>query len=188
MLDVRRLKVLREVARQGSFSAAAASLGYTQSAISQHIAALERESGAKLVERGGRGVRLTDGGRALVAHADAIVARLEEAEQELAAISGLRAGRLRLASFPSAGATLVPGAVAEFRSRHPEVELSLTEAEPEESLPLLRSGEVDLTLIYSHGPPQLDGGLEPVHLLEDRMHAALPKGHPAAERAQLRMR
>src|SRR5919199_1323250 len=99
MLDVRRLRVLREVAQRGSFSAAAEALAYTQSAVSQQIAALEREAGTILVERNARGVRLTDAGRALVSHAEAILARLADAETELHAISGLRAGRLRLASF-----------------------------------------------------------------------------------------
>src|SRR5919197_4920742 len=108
MLDVRRLKVLREVAARGSFSAAADSLSFTQSAVSQHVAALERETGSTLVERGPRGCRLTDAGRALVSHADAILARIEAAEEELAAIAGLRGGRLRLASFQSAGAPLPP--------------------------------------------------------------------------------
>src|SRR5918997_2129827 len=108
MLDVRRLRVLRAVARAGSFSGAAQELSFTQSAISQHVAALEREAGTSLVDRGARGVRLTDAGRALVAHADAIIARLDDAEQELAAIAGLRGGRLRLASFPSARAAPVP--------------------------------------------------------------------------------
>src|SRR3954452_7351051 len=125
MLDVRRMKVLREVAEQGSFSAAAEALNFTQSAISQHVAALERETGARLVERGARGVRLTDAGRALVAHTEAILTRLDAAEEGLAAIAGLRGGRLRLASFQSAGATLVPQAVAVFHSRHPQVELGM---------------------------------------------------------------
>ena len=125
MLDVRRMKVLREVATQGSFSAAAEALNFTQSAISQHVAALERETGARLVERGARGVRLTDAGRALVAHTEAILCRIDAAEEELAAIAGLRGGRLRLACFQSAGATLVPQAVAVFHSRHPQVELGM---------------------------------------------------------------
>src|SRR3954447_16407142 len=94
MLDVRRMRVLREVAQCGSFSAAADALAYTQSAVSQQIAALEREAGTRLVERNARGVRLTDAGRALVAHADAILARLADAEDELQAIAGLRGGRL----------------------------------------------------------------------------------------------
>src|SRR5919201_1156289 len=140
MLDVRRMRVLREVAEQGSFSAAAVALNFTQSAISQHVAALERETGARLVERGPRGVRLTDAGRSLVAHADAILARIEDAEEELAALAGLRGGRLRLACFQSAGATLVPRAVAAFRERHPAVDLGMVEAEPEEASERLRSG------------------------------------------------
>src|SRR5829696_7183261 len=133
MLDVRRLKVLREVAARGSFSAAAETLSFTQSAVSQQVAALERESGTKLVERGARGVRLTEAGRALVEHADAILARLEDAEEELAAIAGLRGGRLRIASFQSAGATLVPRALAQFHKRFPDVELVVTQAEAEEA-------------------------------------------------------
>src|SRR5919197_2456803 len=104
MLDVKRMRVLREVAAHGSFSAAAEALSYTQSAVSQQIAALEREAGTKLVERSARGIRLTDAGEALVRHADAILARLADAEEELEAIAGLRGGRLRLGTFPSVGA------------------------------------------------------------------------------------
>src|ERR1700754_357488 len=142
MLDVRRMRVLREVAQRGSFSAAADALAYTQSAVSQQIAALEREAGTRLVERTARGVRLTDAGRALVEHADAILARLADAEAELEAIAGLRGGRLRLAAFPSAGAALMPEAIAVFRRRHPAVELTVRQLEPEDSLPLLKSGEL----------------------------------------------
>src|ERR687884_1286241 len=131
MLDVKRLRVLREVANRGSFSGAAESLSYTQSAVSQQIAALERECATKLLERGPRGVRLTDAGRALVEHADVILARIEDAEQELAAIAGLRGGRLRIATFQSAGTTLVPRALGEFHRRHPEVELTVTQEELE---------------------------------------------------------
>src|SRR5215468_10732279 len=140
MLDVRRMRVLREVAVRGSFSAAAEALSFTQSAISQQIAALEREAGTTLVQRNARGVRLTEAGEALVRHADAILARLGEAEAELEAIAGVRGGRLRLAAFESAGATLMPLAIADFRRRHPDVELSMIMAEPDESLPLLKAG------------------------------------------------
>ena len=135
MLDVRRMRVLREVAQRGSFSAAAEALSFTQSAVSQQIAALEREAGTTLVERSVRGIRLTDAGRALVRHTEAILGRLAEAEAELEAIAGLRGGRLRMASFESAGATLMPLAIATFRERHPAVELSLSLAEPMESVP-----------------------------------------------------
>src|SRR5918993_3218486 len=107
MLDIRRMRVLREVAAQGSFSAAAEALSFTQSAVSQHVAALERETGTQLVERLARGVRLTEAGRVLVGHADAILARLEAAEEDLSAIAGLRGGRLRLGCFQNGGPTLV---------------------------------------------------------------------------------
>src|SRR5438045_782004 len=112
MLDVRKMRVLREVAERGSFSAAAEALQYTQSAVSQQVAALEKEAGARLVERGPRGIRLTDAGAVVVRHAEAVLDRLARAEAELEAIAGLRGGRVRLASFASAGATLVPAAVA----------------------------------------------------------------------------
>ena len=140
------MRVLREVAARGSFSAAADALAYTQSAVSQQIAALEREAGTTLVERNARGVRLTDAGRALVEHADAILARLSDAEAELEAIAGLRGGRLRLAAFPSAGASIMPEAIARFRERHPAVELTLEPAEPGPALSRLRGGEVDIAL------------------------------------------
>src|SRR3954452_3231560 len=146
MLDVRRLRVLREVAARGSFSAAAESLAYTQSAVSQQIAALEREAGTRLVERNARGVRLTDAGRALVDHADVILARLADAEAELEAIAGLRGGRLRLAAFPRAGASPVPAAIAGFPQRPPGVERTLEPAEPAPGLAKLRVGEVDIAL------------------------------------------
>src|SRR5919198_2923305 len=164
MLDVRRLRVLREVAACGSFSAAAESLAYTQSAVSQQIAALEREAGTTLVERSVRGVRLTDAGRALVQHADVILARLADAEAELEAIAGLRGGRLRLAAFPSAGATIMPEAIARFRERHPAVELTLEPAEPGPAIAKLRAGEVDIALdITVAFRPEPDDGVDRVH-------------------------
>jgi molybdate transport repressor ModE-like protein len=189
MLDVRRMKVLREVAAQGSFSAAAEALSFTQSAVSQHVAALERECGATLVERGARGVRLTDAGRALVSHADAILARLECAEEELAAIAGLRGGRLRLACFQSAGATLVPRAVAVFHDRHPQVDLSMVEAEPDVASGRLRSGDIDLALVYDFEriPGMLDDELELTPLIDDPYDLIVPKGHALAARKRLRL-
>jgi DNA-binding transcriptional LysR family regulator len=189
MLDVRRMRVLREVADRGSFSAAAESLSFTQSAISQQVAALERETGATLLERGPRGVRLTDAGRALVRHADAILARLDDAEEELAALAGLRGGRLRLASFQSAGATLVPRAVAAFRSRHPDVELSMVEAEPEDAQERLRAGEIDLALVYDFEPVpgSLSPDLELFPLIDDTYQAVVAKDHPLAGRQRLKM-
>jgi molybdate transport repressor ModE-like protein len=187
MLDVRRMRVLREVAARGSFSAAAEALSFTQSAVSQHVAALEREAGTQLVERRRNGVRLTEAGRVLVGHADAILARIESAEDDLAALAGLRGGRLRLISFQSGGSTLAPRAVAAFHERHPQVELSMLEAEPEEAGERLKCGEVDLALVYDHEstPGLLAPGLALIHLLDDRYDAVLPKGHALAGRRRL---
>src|ERR671919_294080 len=140
MLDVKRLRVLHEVARHGSFSAAADALSFTQSAVSQQIAALEREAGTTLVERNARGVRLTDAGHAVVRHTEAVLGRLAEAEAELEAIAGLRGGRLRMASFESAAATIMPVAIASFAQAHPAVELSMGLLEPEEAVAALRGG------------------------------------------------
>src|SRR6267378_2966872 len=148
MLNVGRLKVLKEVAYRGSFSAAAEALSYTQSAVSQQIAALEAETGMVLLERHPRGVSLTAAGQTLVGHAEGILARLDTAEAALSAIAGLRGGRLRMASFPTAGSTLMPLAIANFRSSYPAVELTLAEGEPEEIVPRLRAGELDLALLF----------------------------------------
>jgi molybdate transport repressor ModE-like protein len=184
MLDVKRLRILREVAEHGSFSAAADSLHLTQSAVSQQIAALERETGAVLIDRNRGHMRLTDPGEALVGHAEAVLARLGEAERELQEIAGLRSGRVRMVSFPTAGATLVIKAVASFRKKHPKVELRLTEAEPEQSVPQLRAGEHDLALVYDYVnvPLAEDRDLERTFLLEERMQLALPKDHPLASK------
>src|SRR4051794_16975607 len=188
MLDVRRMKVLREVAAQGSFSAAAEALSFTQSAVSQQVAALEREAGAKLVERGARGIRLTAGGSALVSQADAILSRLDDAEQELAAIAGLKGGRLRTAGFQSAGATLVPRALAEFHRRHPEVDLSSVTAEIGDAHEMLRAGEIDVAIVMDfEGQPLLFADLDTEYLLNDPYYVALPSGHPLADRAQVKL-
>src|SRR5437763_12828278 len=144
MLDSRRLKVLCEVARHGSFSAAAASLGYTQPAVSRQIATLEAEVGTVLVRRVPLGAVLTDAGRLLVARSEAILARLADAEAELRALSGLEGGSLRFATFASAAASVVPIAVARFRERYPEIELGIEMADPDEAVPRLRAGGIDL--------------------------------------------
>jgi DNA-binding transcriptional LysR family regulator len=124
-----------------------------------------------------------------VTHADAILARISDAEEELAAIAGLRGGRLRLASFQSAGATLLPRAVAEFHERHPDVELGMIEAEPEAATEHLRSGEIDLALVYDFEaiPDMLEEDLEHTHLLDDPYDAIVGLGHPLAERKLLRL-
>ncbi len=188
MLNVGRLRVLVEVAKRGSFSAAAEQLSYTQSAVSQQIATLEAEVGLTLLERHARGVRLTPAGEALYEHAEGVLARLEVAEADLAAIAGLRAGRLRMASFPTAGATLMPLAIAMFRAAHPDVQLTLAEGEPELIAPRLRAGEIDLALLFEFDEPI--GGIEGarrVELLEDPMYLALPREHPLAGKDDLRL-
>jgi DNA-binding transcriptional LysR family regulator len=188
MLNVARLRVLREVGHRGSISAAAAALDYTQSAVSQQIAALESETGLALLERHPRGVSLTAAGQTLVGHAEAILTQIEAAEEALAAISGLRGGRLRMASFPSAGATLMPRAIAAFRTTYPGVELSLAEGEPEEIAPRLRRGELDLALLFEFDAHSLLGERTTrVELLEDPMFLALPREHRLASRSRLRL-
>lgn len=187
MLDVRRMRVLREVAARGSFSAAAESLSYTQSAVSQQIAALERETGARLVERGSRGIALTDAGRALVAHTDVILARLADAEAELEAIAGLRGGRVRLVAFPSAGATIIPPAIARFRAAHPGVTVQLHPADPDDGIGLLRSGDADIALATAPLDGTPDDGIERTPILDDPMHVVMPIDHPLARKARLRL-
>jgi DNA-binding transcriptional LysR family regulator len=187
MLSVPRLVVLREVVSRRSFSAAAEALSYSQSSVSQAVATLEAELGVTLVERDRRGVRPTAAGSALVAHADGILARLEAAESEVAAIAGLRAGRLRVASFPSAGAALMPIAIATFRAAHPGVEVTLSEGEPEEIVPRLRGGEFDLALVYEFSRTSEKLGVRRVDLLSDPMHVALPAGHRLSTKPKLRL-
>lgn len=146
MLDVTRLRVLVAVARHGSVTAAARSLNYAQPSVSHHLARLEAETGTRLTERSGRGVRLTDAGRLLAGRAEEILARLEAAENELAAQAGQRAQRVRLAAFRSALATIVPGAAARLRAEHPGTDLLLTEAEPPQAVRMLLAGQADIAL------------------------------------------
>jgi molybdate transport repressor ModE-like protein len=192
MLDSRRLKVLCEVARTGSFSAAAENLGYTQPAVSRQISTLEAEVGMLLVRRVPHGAVLTDAGQALVRRAELILAQMQDAEAELRALAGLEGGRLRLASFASAAASIVPPAVARFRDLYPAVEFSMVMADPGESIPLLRAGEIDLALAHDRwiavaDEPDAVGGVEYVHLFDDPMYVALPVGHPLSDHFPLRL-
>jgi DNA-binding transcriptional LysR family regulator len=152
MLDVTRLRVLVAVARYGSVTAAARALNYAQPSVSHHLARLEAETGIKLIQRAGRGIRLTDAGRLLAERAAEVIGRLDAAENELAAYSGLRAGRLRLAAFPSALGTIVPAAASMLRGHQPGVDLRLTEAEPPDALRMLRAGYVDVAVVFRYGP------------------------------------
>ncbi len=189
MLDLKRLRILREVVSKGSFSAAADSLYLSQSAVSQQIATLEREVGMPLLDRTRDGTKATDAGRSLVAHADAAIARLEEAERELESIAGLEAGEVRVASFPSASATLLTMAVGAFTAAYPKVRLTATDAEPEDSLPRLRSGDVDLAVIFDYPaiPAPEDRDLERTLLLTESMYVALPRDHRLAGHSRVRI-
>ncbi|MQA11189.1 MAG: LysR family transcriptional regulator [Pseudonocardiaceae bacterium] len=153
MLDLTRLRVLVTVAREGSVTAAAEALHYAQPSVSHHLARLEAELGVPLVQRVGRGIRLTEAGRLLVDRAEEILGQVESTRTELAAHAGLRTGRVRLAAFPSALATLVPPAAARLAVAHPDIELALTEAEPPEALAALRNADIDVALIFEHDEP-----------------------------------
>ncbi|GAA1148904.1 LysR family transcriptional regulator [Kribbella jejuensis] len=165
--------IFRSVARAGSISAAARELGWTQPAVSQHLAALEREVGTPLLLRGPRGVEITEAGRLLLARADTVAGQLHLADEELAAIAQLRRGSVRLAAYPSALATIVPKAVAAVHHRYPDIDVTLVDAEPPEALALLERGDIDLALVFGYdrstdlglGLRRRSVGAEPVHLI-----------------------
>ncbi|MDO5696469.1 MAG: LysR family transcriptional regulator [Dermatophilus congolensis] len=187
MIDVAGFRVMRAIADAGSFTAAAASLGYSQPAISQMVRRLEQRTGTALVERVGRTVRLTEAGEVLARHAVAVLSALEDAEDELSAIAGLRAGRVRLMAFPSASAAIVPGALAALREAHPGITVTFSEGEPPEALAALRAGDCDIVLVFAYdgaGLPRGDDGLDALHtveLLDDPVRVALSRRHPLAQ-------
>ncbi|GAA2306364.1 LysR family transcriptional regulator [Nonomuraea roseoviolacea subsp. roseoviolacea] len=186
MIDVQRLRVLREVARQGSFAKAAAALLFTPSAVSQQIAGLERSVGAPVVERSTRGVVLTEPGRLLLEAADVVFAELRSAQERIDRIAAGRP-RLTIATFSSGGRRLLPGALTAFVAAHPDVEVNVLEREPEDALPLVREGVADLALAYHFdGPLPLVQGDRPVlewtPLMDDPLSAVLPAGHRLAGR------
>lgn len=179
MLDVRRMQVLRAVVTSGSVTAAAAHLGYTPSAVSQQIAALEKQAGTALLERSGRGVRPTAAGRLLTEHAAVISRHLAEAETALAELRAGRTGRLAVRYFATAGAALVPPALARFRREHPDVRVDLRLVDPDDPLPEVERGEADLAIVV-HRRGQARDGVRLVHLLDDPYLAVLPRGHRLA--------
>jgi DNA-binding transcriptional LysR family regulator len=183
VIEARHLRVLRAVAATGSFSAAGRELGCTQPAVSQQMKALETSVGTPLLIRSGREMRLTQAGEALVRHAAGILSGLTAAEEEVAAIAGLRAGRVRLVSFPSGSSTLVPTALAALRAAHPGTRVSLEEAEPPHSVELLREGDCDVALAFRYEAAAATeewADLVVRPLLTDRLVALVPERHRLA--------
>jgi molybdate transport repressor ModE-like protein len=167
VLDVSRLRVLVAIARTGSVTAAAKQLHYSQPSVSHHLARLEAETGAQLVRRVGRGIRLTEAGRTLAERGAEILGRLDAAEAELSAHVGLSQGRVRLAAFPSALGTFVPRAAALLATRHPGLRVSLSEAEPPEAIRMLRAGYVDVAVIFRYDRESEDDGITARRLLDE---------------------
>jgi DNA-binding transcriptional LysR family regulator len=183
-MDLELLAVFRQVARHDSFTAAADRLGYTQSAVSRQVSALEEEFGAVLFDRLPRGVRLTEEGRCLLPHAEAVAGQLAAARGDLRALHDLTAGRLRVGAFPTANAGLVPRAAAAFRAEHPAIALSLGEGLTGELAAQLRAGELDLAVVA----PETDlDGLELRPLIDDPMLVAMHAGHPLSGRRSIRL-
>ncbi|MFE4513391.1 LysR family transcriptional regulator [Kitasatospora sp. NPDC056783] len=189
MIDVQRLRVLRAVAEHGSFNRAAAVLRLTPSAVSQQVAALERSLGAQVVARSTRGVSLTPAGRIMVGAAESVAAELEHAQQRIAELSTGRT-QLTVATFTSGGRLVLPPALTRLMAAHPRIVLHVREGEPEDTLPLVRQGAVDLALAYHFDGPLPVGpgpisGLEWTPLLEDPLHVVLPRGHRLESRDAL---
>ena len=180
MLDVRRLRILHAVSAYGSVTGAAAALGYSAPAVSQQLAALEREVGMRLTERAGRGIELTPAAVILVSHTDALLARLDAAESDLAALRDQVSGRVTLAAFPSAAATIVPAAWAALSRSAPQVRIDLTEMEPDESLPATARGETDVAVAHEYDllPRPLDPLFERRELASDPVLVAVPADGP----------
>ena len=178
-MDSDLLRTFLTVARQGSITAAASSLGYTQSAVSRQVGALEAETGATLFARRARGVELTEHGRALLPHAEAVLRIVEESLDELRALDRIEAGSLRLGAFPTANAALMPRAIAAFSAAHPKVTVTLREGTSNRQLSHLDLGDIDLAVISAFPGQSLDTDrFELTHLLDDDMLVALPPGHP----------
>ncbi|MCR3746345.1 LysR family transcriptional regulator [Lentzea californiensis] len=182
MLDVRRMQVLRAVVSTGSITAAATNLGYTPSAISQQVAGLEKQAGMPLLERVGRGIRPTAAGRLLTEHAGRLAEQLAEAESALTALRNGCAGVLRVRYFATAGAALVPPAVAAFRAERSGVELDLKLTEPADPFVELAAGRADVAITVLEPDAPAPEGMVARHLLADPLYAVLPRGHALARK------
>ena len=171
MLDVTRLRVIDAVARHGSVTAAANELNYSQPSVSHHLGRLEAETGAQLLQRVGRGIRLTPAGQLLADRAAEILGRIDAADAELSAHVGLNAGRVRLAAFASAIGALVPQAVAALADRYPGLQISLTDTHPPEAIELLRAGKVEVAIIFRYDETEPEpAGVRLHHLLDDSVY------------------
>ncbi|MEU9454889.1 LysR substrate-binding domain-containing protein [Streptomyces sp. NPDC048277] len=190
MLDPRRLSLLRDIARSGSIAGAARLAGCTASAASQQLSALEQELDVALLERSARSVRLTEAGRILAEHANRVLAELDAAQEAVRAVSGLHGGRVRVAAFATAASTLVLPALMAFRQRHGEVSLTFREVEPEEAIPAVAAGEIDLAVTHQYERlPRPDlRGLQQLHLHRDRLLLAVPPHLHRAGRTTARLR
>ena len=198
MIDAAGLRVMKAIADEGSFTSAANALGFTQPAISQMVRRLEQRTGTVLVERYGRQVRLTEAGNVLARHAVGVLAALDAAQEEITAIAGLRAGRVRLMAFPSSSATLVPQALAIVKRNHPDLTVTFTEGEPPQSLAALRAGDCDIAIVFAYGGSGDTGGsgdagdtaaleedlslLVTRRLLDDEVRLVVPRSHPLADK------
>jgi DNA-binding transcriptional LysR family regulator len=182
MLDLRRLRLLRELHARGTLTAVADALSYSPSSVSQQLSELEREAGVPLLERAGRGVRLTDAGHVLVEHAGALLARMEQAEADLAASAGAVVGTVRVASFQTGAVNLLPAALATVAAAHPALRVEVVQAETGYALRSLALGQVDLVvgIEYDHVPEPRGPTIERERLLVERMLLALPPDHPRA--------
>ncbi|MQS16752.1 LysR family transcriptional regulator [Streptomyces kaniharaensis] len=187
-MDMVWLDVFRTAARLGSFTAAGEHLGFTQSAISRQISTLEAELGAPLFDRLARGVTLTEHGRTLLPHAEALLERLDSTRRDLCALTELNAGRLRVGAFDSANAALVPGALAAFRTAHPAVAVSLTEGLSADLLTRLADATIDLAVVASYPEQPHDSDQFDLHpLVDDPILVALPRDHRLARRRRVRL-
>jgi DNA-binding transcriptional LysR family regulator len=193
MYDLRRLRAFHAVARRGSFSAAARELGYTQSVVSHHVAALESELGLTLVNRGTRPVSITDAGSRLMRHTEAALGHITAAEDELRAVAGLESGTLRMGAFLSALNSFVPAALARFEAAHPGVEARLEQLEEPDALRRVRCGQLDLAIVYrvwepsKNGRKQRDESFDEAYLADDPYRVVLPPNHPLSRRRTLRL-
>jgi DNA-binding transcriptional LysR family regulator len=187
-VDTQLLEVFRTVVRYGSITMAARHLSYTQSAVSRQIAALEAEVGVRVLDRLPRGVALTEEGRTLLPHADAILDRVAAAHRGLDELRGLGSGRLRVGAFPTAVAALVPRALASFRAAYPDVALSLVEAMTPALLERLVAGDADIVVVSSSPTAPLNpSGVDLHHLLDEQLLVAVPREHRLARRRWVRL-